>query len=84
LVQVDADRDKIRGDVAADLRIGIDLGFQPGAGLSMGRGADVNEHQAALLLGFGQRAVNIFLPGDLHGASLSEGAMLLSGNWARQ
>ena len=71
LVEVDADRDKIRGDVAADLRIRINLGLQPGAGLSMRRGANVDQHQAVLLFGLRQRAVNIFLPGNLH-ADLGE------------
>jgi hypothetical protein len=66
LLDVGTGRNEVFRDERRDLRIGVDLGFQPSAGPSHRGGGEVEEQRPSGLFGLVKRCVDVSLPGDLH------------------
>jgi hypothetical protein len=58
--------DEVVVDERSGFRIGIGLGFQPGACASGRGGAEINQQRLLGSLGFRQRRVGVFVPIDGH------------------
>jgi hypothetical protein len=56
-------------DKVRDLRVGIDLGIQPGTRASGGSSTEVQQYGLVLLLGLRERGIDIFRPLYRHTSS---------------